>query len=95
MINILKEELGGTDALSGKRVTLIGRSNIVGMPMYLLLNKYNAFVNVCFSTTTTKMLEDAVRSADIVIAACGVPGLIKAEWLKEGAIAIDVGITYV
>ena len=82
MLKILEQELGSTDALSGKRVTLIGRSNIVGMPMLLLLNKYNAFVNVCFSTTTSQMLEEAVRQADIVIAACGVPGLIRAEWLK-------------
>ena len=95
VLKILEQELGSTDALSGKRVTLIGRSNIVGMPMYLLLNKYNAFVNVCFSTTTSQMLEEAVRQADIVIAACGVPGLIRAEWLKEGTIAIDVGINYV
>lgn len=95
VISILKEELGSTDALKGKRVTLIGRSNIVGMPLYLLLNKYNAFVTLCFSVTLPLMLEEAVRNADIVIAACGVPGLVKADWLKEGVIAIDVGITYV
>ena len=52
------------------------------MPMYLLLNKYNAFVEVCFSMTSESDLKKAVESADIVTAACGVPGLIKAQWLK-------------
>lgn len=56
VIAILAEIYGSTDALEGKKVALIGRSNIVGMPMYLLLNKYNAFVSVCFSKTSEAML---------------------------------------
>jgi len=52
VVSILQEMLGSTQALAGKRVTLIGRSNIVGMPLYLLLNKYNAFVTLCFSQST-------------------------------------------
>ena len=51
VVAILKEILGSLEVLEGKKITLIGRSNIVGMPMYLLLNKYNAFVTVCFSKT--------------------------------------------
>jgi 5,10-methylene-tetrahydrofolate dehydrogenase/methenyl tetrahydrofolate cyclohydrolase len=52
VISILQEILGSTSALQGKHVALIGRSNIVGMPMYLLLNKYDAFVTMCFSKST-------------------------------------------
>lgn len=51
VLAILEEALGSTEAICGKKVVLIGRSNIVGMPMYLLLNKYDAFVQVCFSKT--------------------------------------------
>lgn len=51
VISILKEVLGSTDAIAGTKIVLVGRSNIVGMPLYLLLNKYNAFVQVCFSQT--------------------------------------------
>ena len=57
VIAILQDLLGSTDALEGKKVTLIGRSNIVGMPMYLLLNKFNAFVTTCFSKTPEWMLK--------------------------------------
>jgi|LakMenE01Jun11ns_1017448.scaffolds.fasta_scaffold8041347_1 methylenetetrahydrofolate dehydrogenase (NADP+)/methenyltetrahydrofolate cyclohydrolase/formyltetrahydrofolate synthetase len=56
VLTIIKEELGSFEALAGKKVTLIGRSNIVGMPMLLLLNKYNAFVNLCFSISTEQMI---------------------------------------
>jgi len=52
VVSILQEMLGSTQALAAKRITLIGRSNIVGMPLYLLLNKYNAFVTLCFSQST-------------------------------------------
>ena len=87
--------MGSTEAFEGKRITLIGRSNIVGMPMYLLLNKFNAFVTVCFSKTSKKQLQESVSQADIVIAACGVPGLVRAHWIKPEAIVIDVGINFV
>ena len=63
--------------------------------MYLLLNKYNAFVTVCFSKTPPSLLKEVVEQADIVIAACGVPGLIKSAWIKEDAAIIDVGINFV
>lgn len=56
VISILKEILGSTEAISGKKVALIGRSNIVGMPMFLLLNKYNAFTQMCFSHTSPALL---------------------------------------
>lgn len=95
VIAILQDLLGSTDALEGKKVALIGRSNIVGMPMYLLLNKFNAFVTTCFSKTPEWMLKQSVEEADIVIAACGVPGIIRSSWIKPGAIIIDVGINFV
>jgi len=56
VIAILTEIYGSTKAIEGKKVALIGRSNIVGMPMYLLLNKYNAFVTTSFSKTPTEIL---------------------------------------
>lgn len=95
VVAILQSILGSTEQLQGKKITLIGRSNIVGMPLYLLLNKFNAFVTVCFSKTSPTQLEEAVSSADIVIAACGVPGIIRAHWIKPEAIVVDVGINFV
>ena len=92
---ILQDLVGSTDQLVGKKVALIGRSNIVGMPMYLLLNKLNAFVTICFSKTPEELLKQTVEEADIVIAACGVPGIIRSSWIKIGAIVIDVGINFV
>ena len=56
MISILKEVLGSTEAIARKKVCLIGRSNIVGMPLNLLLNKYDAFVTQCYSKHTTEEL---------------------------------------
>lgn len=63
--------------------------------MYLLLNKYNAFVTVCFSKTPESMLQETVSNADIIIAACGVPGIVRSSWIKPNAIVIDVGINFV
>lgn len=65
------------------------------MPMYLLLNKYNAFVRICFSKNSEAELKQTIEQADIVISACGVPGIVKAEWIKQDSIVIDVGINYV
>jgi len=81
----------------GKNCVIIGRSNIVGMPMSVLMarNAYpgNATVTLCHSKT--KNLPEVVRQADIVIAALGSPKFVKAEMIKEGAVVIDVGITRV
>lgn len=79
----------------GKHAVVIGRSNIVGRPMSVLLsaaaNPGNCTVTICHSAT--KNLEDYCRSADIVVAALGKPGFVKADMVKEGAVVIDVGIT--
>ncbi|MBL7686344.1 MAG: bifunctional methylenetetrahydrofolate dehydrogenase/methenyltetrahydrofolate cyclohydrolase FolD [Deltaproteobacteria bacterium] len=75
---------------SGKEAVVIGRSNIVGKPIALLLLGLNATVTVCHSKTLN--LPDRVRSADIVVAAVGIPKLVKKDWVKPGAIILDVGI---
>lgn len=88
-VMVMLEKMGFKD-LSGKKAVVIGRSNIVGKPMAMLLLKANATVTVCHSKT--KNLIEEVRQADIVIAAVGKAKFVKAEWLKEGAAVIDVGV---
>lgn len=79
--------------LSGKNATVIGRSNVVGKPLALMLLEKNATVTVCHSRT--KDLAEHTRNADILIAAVGKPGLVTADMVKEGAHVIDVGTTRV
>ncbi|MDC0037908.1 bifunctional methylenetetrahydrofolate dehydrogenase/methenyltetrahydrofolate cyclohydrolase FolD [Alphaproteobacteria bacterium] len=76
--------------LSGKNAVVIGRSNIVGKPMAQLLIKESCTVTVAHSKT--KDLPGVCQNADIVVAAVGRPKMIKGEWIKKGAIVIDVGI---
>ncbi len=76
--------------VAGKEAVVIGRSNIVGKPAAIMLLQRNATVTVCHSRT--KGLADKVKGADIVVAAIGIPGFVKGEWIKEGAVVIDVGI---
>ena len=76
--------------LSGKKAIIIGRSNIVGKPMAALLLGMNATVTVAHSRT--KNIEDLVKSADIVVAAVGIPEMVKGSWIKKDAVVIDVGI---
>ncbi|MEA3222311.1 MAG: bifunctional methylenetetrahydrofolate dehydrogenase/methenyltetrahydrofolate cyclohydrolase FolD [Thermodesulfobacteriota bacterium] len=78
-------------SIDGKDAIIIGRSNIVGKPMAILLMMAHATVTICH--THTKDLGAKVRSSDIVIAAAGSPHMIKGEWIKHGAVVIDVGIT--
>jgi 5,10-methylene-tetrahydrofolate dehydrogenase/methenyl tetrahydrofolate cyclohydrolase len=79
--------------ISGKRAVVIGRSNIVGLPVALLLMHRDATVTICHSKT--KDLEKVVQEADIVIACIGVPEFVKGSWIKPGAVVIDVGINAV
>jgi methylenetetrahydrofolate dehydrogenase (NADP+) / methenyltetrahydrofolate cyclohydrolase len=74
---------------SGKRAVVVGRSNIVGKPMALMLLQADATVTICHSKSN---LLAEVPHADILVAAVGVPELIKGEWLKPGAVVIDVGM---
>lgn len=69
---------------------VLGRSNIVGMPVALLLIKRNATVTIVHSKTSN--LRETVRGADIVVAAIGRPGFVKGDMVKPGAVVLDVGI---
>ncbi len=77
-------------SLSGKRAVVVGRSNIVGRPMAMLLEQANATVTVCHSRTAD--LEAQLAEADVVVAAVGRPRFVRGEWIKPGAVVIDVGI---
>ena len=77
-------------AISGKRAVVLGRSNIVGTPAAMLLQRRDATVTVVHSRTPNP--EQIVREADIVIAAIGVAGFVKGDWLKPGCAVVDVGI---
>ena len=79
--------------IAGKDAVIIGRSNIVGKPMALMLIQKGATVQVCNSRT--KDLRKKLNDADIIIVAAGVPKLLKKEDVKEGAVVIDVGINRV
>ena len=79
--------------IAGKDAVIIGRSNIVGKPMALMLIQKGATVQVCNSNT--KNLRKKLNKADIIIVAAGVPKLLKKEDVKEGAVVIDVGINRV
>jgi len=76
--------------LEGKDAVVIGRSNIVGKPIALMLLEKNATVTICHSRT--KDLEAKLKRADIIVAAIGKPYFLKADMVKEGAVIIDVGI---
>ncbi len=85
---LIKKALG--DNLNGKHAVVIGRSNIVGKPMASLLLKENCTVTLIHSRT--KRPEELCRQADIVVAAVGIPELVTEDWIKPGAVVIDVGI---
>jgi len=87
---LLKE--AGIDP-KGKNATVIGRSNIVGSPVSQLLTNADATVTVCHSKTAN--IQEHLKNADIVVSAIGKPEFVKGEWLKPGAVVIDVGINYV
>ncbi|TVR23316.1 MAG: bifunctional 5,10-methylenetetrahydrofolate dehydrogenase/5,10-methenyltetrahydrofolate cyclohydrolase [Anaerolineaceae bacterium] len=84
---VLLQEIGAE--ISGANAVVVGRSNIVGLPVALMLLKANATVTVAHSRT--KDLPAVLQNADIVIAAAGIPNYIQGEWLKAGATVIDVG----
>jgi methylenetetrahydrofolate dehydrogenase (NADP+)/methenyltetrahydrofolate cyclohydrolase len=86
---LMIEDALGKD-LSGKTAVIIGRSNIVGKPMASLLLKANATVTVCHSRTSD--LPAVARTADVLVAAVGRAKMVKGDWIKPGAVVIDVGI---
>ena len=87
---LLREFVGN---LEGKKATVIGRSNIVGKPMFNLLLSENCTVTVVHSKT--KNIEEICKTSDIIVAAVGRPNFVKSSWIKPGATIIDVGINRV
>jgi 5,10-methylene-tetrahydrofolate dehydrogenase/methenyl tetrahydrofolate cyclohydrolase len=85
-LEILRKET----TIQGKHAVVIGKSNIVGIPMALLLLKEGATITVCHSKTQD--IENVTRQGDIVVVAVGSPQMVKKSWIKPGAIVIDVGI---
>lgn len=82
--------------LAGKDALIVGRSEIVGKPMMLLLLEKNATVTVCHSgTSRAGRLIDHVKRAEVLVVAMGRPGFVKGEWVRPGALVIDVGINEV
>lgn len=79
--------------IAGKHAVVVGRSNLVGKPLALMLLNRDATVTVCHSKTEN--LADITRTADILVTAVGKPGLITADMVKDGAVVVDVGTTHV
>ena len=79
--------------LKGMNAVVIGKSNIVGLPISLLLMKRNATVTVCH--VDTKNIKEHTQKADLLVTACGQPEMIKNDWIKDGCIIIDVGINHI
>lgn len=76
--------------LTGKKVTVVGRSMVVGKPVAMLLLSKNATVTICH--TKTQNLQEECKSADIIVACAGVPKMITSDFVREGQVVIDVGI---
>ena len=90
VIQLLKRGCDGKLDIAGKECVIVGRSNIVGKPMSLLMLRENATVTIAHSRT--KNLAEVCKRADILIAAVGKAGMITKDFVKEGAVVIDVGI---
>ena len=90
-VMVLLEESGVQ--LKGKIAVVLGRSDIVGSPVSALLRNADATVTVCHSRTQN--LEGHIKQADVLVAAIGQPNFVKGEWLKPGAVVIDVGTNYI
>ena len=90
IIYLLKKTMG---SLEGKNAVVIGRSNIVGMPVSLLLVRENATVTICHSRTQN--LQAIAKRGDILVAAIGRPEMVRGDWIKPGAVVIDVGVNRV
>ena len=88
---VLLEEAGAD--LNGANAVVIGRSNIVGLPVAMMLKEANATVTICHSRT--KDIKAYLKDADVVVAAAGLPEYVQGDWLKQGAIVIDVGANMV
>ena len=79
--------------LRGKNVTIIGSSNLVGLPLSMMLLNRGATVTIC--NINTRDIREHIQHADILITCCGVPHIVKEEWVNEGTVVIDIGINKV
>jgi len=79
--------------VKGKNAVVIGKSNIVGLPISLMLMKRNATVTVCH--IFTEDVKSIVQRADILVSACGQAQMVKGDWLKEGVVVVDIGISHI
>lgn len=79
--------------LAGKNVVIIGRGNAVGKPLALLMLQRNATVTVCHTKTVN--LADVCRRADVIVSACGCPGLVTRDFVTERSVVVDVGLSFV
>ena len=78
--------------VAGRRAVVVGRSFLVGRPLALILSERGMDATVTMAHSRSEDLAEITKEADIVVVAAGKPGLVKGEWIKEGAIVIDVGI---
>ena len=76
--------------IAGKHAVILGKSNIVGLPLSLMLLHHDATVTICH--LGTQDVEQKIKQADILVSACGKPRFVQAQWLKQGVIIIDIGI---
>ena len=81
--------------LEGKKVTVIGRSRIVGMPLSLMLAQKGVDATVTITHSRSKNIEQICQSSDVIIAAVGRPKFVKREWVKKSSVVVDVGISRV
>lgn len=80
--------------LEGKNVTILGRSNIVGRPLFAMMMNQNATVTVCHSKTPANVMKQHCINADIIVSATGVPNLVTRDMVSQNAVVIDAGINY-
>lgn len=81
--------------LRGKRVVIVGQSAAVGRPIHFLLGEKRTTNTVCNTGSSEETLKEAIRAADVVVACAGRPNLVRGQWVKEGAVVIDIGTTEV
>ena len=81
-------------SLAGKRVLVIGRSRTVGQPLAYLCTAQNAIVTLAHSEVTSVSLKEACLTADVVIPCTGSPGLVQSDWVKPGAVVVNVGAAF-
>ena len=79
--------------LRGRNITIIGSSNLVGLPLSIMLLHKGATVTIC--NINTRDIREHIKHADILITCCGVPHIVKADWVNEGTVIIDIGINKV